>query len=104
MGVKVVGKKIEKVEVEIPPRELFRGMLEYFGITELYDPRGSDYHWTWDESGNNLVEVVDISSHGTPSYIETGRVISDDVQIKAYMLLENIKKLMEEKENEKRLF
>lgn len=104
MGIKVKGKRIEEVEVEIAPTELFKGMLEYFGISELYDSRNSDYHWTWDESGNKLIEVVDISRHGTPNYQQTGRVISDNVQIKAYMLLENIKKLMEEKENEKRIF
>lgn len=104
MGIKVKGKRIEEVEVEVTSTELLKGMLEYFGISELYNPRGSDYHWTWDKGENKLVEVVDVSRHGTPSYKETGRVISDDVQIKAYMLLENIKKLMEEKENEKRLF
>lgn len=104
MEVKVKGKRIEEVEVEIAPTELFKGMLEYFGISELYNPRNGDCHWTWDESGNKLIEVVDISRHGTPNYQQTGREISDNIQIKAYMLLENVKKLMEEKENEKRFF
>lgn len=101
MSIKLRGRMVEKVEVEMTPTELLKGLQQYFNIDMLYDT-DADTYWNWDESGNALIELKDTSRHGTPSYKETGRVISDGVQIKAYMLLENIKKLMEEKENEKR--
>ena len=101
MEVKVRGKRIEEINIEVEPMELLRGLQRYFGIDALYDTK-SDSYWQWSEDGNSLVEMEDIARHGIPNYKETGRRISDNTKLKAYMLLDNVKKLMEEKENGKR--
>lgn len=95
----IKGKRIERVEVEVQPEDLLAGIQEYFGLKEVFTSSHSSY-WDWSQDGNTLVELVDLSTHGSARYSESGRQITDERSLKAYMLLEQLRKLMEEKENE----
>ena len=98
-SVKIQGVRTEKVEVEVTPKELLRGIEEFFGLGEVFSP-GSNYYWKWDETGNTLIEMEDTSRHGIPHDERTGRVITKDKSLKAYILLTELHKLMEEKDDE----
>lgn len=98
--MKVRGSRIERIEIDVSPEDLLMGLQEYFGVKEVFHPV-KDTYWDWNKDRNSLVEMKDFSSHGSPDYRESGRLISDDSSLKAYMLLENLRKLMEEKENGK---
>lgn len=96
MDVRIKGIKKEQVEVEVSPEALLRGLQEYFGITELFTPRRDNY-WRWSEDGNSMIELEPITYHGSPQYDTTGRKISDEKQLTAYMLLTELQKLLEVK-------
>lgn len=93
--MKVIGVKTEKVEVDVTPKELIKGIEEFFCLGEVFSPSYNCY-WKWGESGNVLIEMKDISRHGIPNDVMTGRVITNDKVLKAYMLLTELNKLMED--------
>lgn len=95
----IKGRRVERVEIEVKPEDLLGGLQEYFGLKEVFTPRYNSY-WRWSSDGSILVEMVDLATHGSPRYEESGREITDELSLKAYMLLEPLRKLMEEKENE----
>lgn len=101
MDVRIKGIRKEQVEIEVTPEALIRGLQEHFGITELFTPRGDNY-WSWSEDGNSMVERELISYHGSPQYMTTGRAISDEKQLTAFMLLTELQKLLEVKHEQVR--
>lgn len=86
--MKIRGTKTERVEVEVAPEDLLRGLQQHFGLGEVFLHPAYNNYWQWGEYGNTLVEMEDISRHGSPCYQESGRKISDNRSLKAYMLLE----------------
>ena len=95
----IKGRRVERVEIEVKPEDLLGGLQEYFGLKEVFTSSHNSY-WDWSQDGNTLVELVDLSTHGSARYSESGRQITDERSLKAYMLLEQLRKLIEEKENE----
>lgn len=95
----IKGRRVERVEIEVKPEDLLAGLQEYFGLKEVFTPRYNSY-WDWSQDGSSLVELVDLSTHGSARYSESGRQITNELSLKAYILLEALRKLMEEKENE----
>lgn len=93
--MRIKGTKVESVEIEVTPADLLGGLQRHFGLGEVFSPKNETY-WEWSEDGNTLVEMMDISRHGSPCYVESGRKITTDKSLKAYMLLTELKKLMED--------
>ena len=89
----VIGKRVENVQVDVSVNELIKGMEEYFGVSGALHPN-PDTYWEWRPQG--LVEMVDVSVHGSPHFVESGNVITDDRKQKAYILLRELRKLMED--------
>lgn len=94
MSVIIKGIRKEQVEIEVTPEALIRGLQEHFGINEMFNPRGEKY-WCWSEDGNSMIEMEPNSRHGSAQYRPTGKSVSDERQLTAYMLLTQLRKIME---------
>ena len=88
MGVIVKGNQITYgVTVEIDEKDIIKALWEIAGLSELsVDFR--DYYW--ERKPGKLVEMEEISYHGSPYWLPTGREITDPIKIQ---LCEEITKL-----------
>lgn len=80
--------------VEISSEELLDGLWKLCGLWRV---RKTEKHSgdTWIKRMDNvLIEMKDISHHGSPQYVPNGFEIDDPIKVRQYDLLKELESLM----------
>jgi len=93
--ISVQGARVERVEVDVTPEELIKGLQKYFNLFDVCNPPQGVYWKYTDINGKRvLVKMTDLSICVQAS----GKQIRDERKLKAYDLLMQLEGLIEEDE------
>ena len=100
MGVIVKGTQtIYGVSIEIDEDEVIKALWTTAGLSEVNSSVYEDIYWK--RETDKLVEMEDISYHGSPCWKPTKREITDPIKLKLYdQIIELIHTLKEQEETD----
>lgn len=94
-GVKAV---MGNFSFELTHKELLSALWKSVGLWEVHDCNLYNSEAYWKNTGTKLVEMKNISYHGSPQYEPTGREITSPIKVKLYPLLEQLENLILKRE------
>lgn len=87
--------------IEVSTNDILSAIWSICGMSDVFagDMASNGNYW-WKREEGKLVEITDISHHGSPQYEPTGREITDPIKLRQYDLLKQLEKLIREQEKQ----
>ena len=94
--VSIRGTQTISQTIEVTQEEVLSALWKSVGMGAVHHPKRDT---CWKRTEDKLIEMEDISYHGSPQLEPTGVEITDPIKLKQYDLLKQLEETFKEKED-----